>query len=77
MAFALIGEIDRAWELFALLNPVHHGGTLEQIATYKVEPYVVAADVYGAAPHTGRGGWTGTRAPPAGCIGCSSKRCWA
>ncbi|MBA2623905.1 MAG: cyclic beta 1-2 glucan synthetase, partial [Chthoniobacterales bacterium] len=58
MAFALMGENDRAWELFALLNPVHHGGTAEQIATYKVEPYVVAADVYALAPHTGRGGWT-------------------
>ena len=58
MAFALMGEHDRAWELFALLNPVHHGGTPKQIATYKVEPYVVAADVYAVAPHTGRGGWT-------------------
>jgi len=58
MAFALMGENDRAWELFSLLNPVHHGATSKQIATYKVEPYVVAADVYGAAPHTGRGGWT-------------------
>ena len=58
MAFALMGENERAWELFALLNPVHHGGTPEQIATYKVEPYVVAADVYAVAPHTGRGGWT-------------------
>jgi cyclic beta-1,2-glucan synthetase len=58
MAFALMGENDRAWELFALLNPVHHGGTPKQIATYKVEPYVVAADVYAVAPHTGRGGWT-------------------
>ena len=46
MAFALMGENDRAWELFALLNPIHHGATPEQIATYKVEPYVVAADVY-------------------------------
>ena len=58
MAFALMGENERAWELFALLNPIHHGGTPEQIATYKVEPYVVAADVYAVAPHTGRGGWT-------------------
>ncbi|MCB0104670.1 MAG: hypothetical protein KDE53_02150, partial [Caldilineaceae bacterium] len=58
MAFALMGEHDHAWELFSLLNPVHHGATAEQIATYKVEPYVVAADVYGTAPHTGRGGWT-------------------
>ena len=50
MAFALMGETDRAWELFALLNPVHHGATPNQIATYKVEPYVVAADVYAVAP---------------------------
>jgi cyclic beta-1,2-glucan synthetase len=58
MAFALLGESQRAWELVALLNPIHHGGTPRQIATYKVEPYVVAADVYAVAPHTGRGGWT-------------------
>jgi cellobiose phosphorylase len=58
MAFALLGESERAWELFTLLNPVHHGGTPKQIATYKVEPYVIAADVYAVAPHTGRGGWT-------------------
>jgi cellobiose phosphorylase len=58
MAFALMGENERAWELFALLNPVHHGCTPETIATYKVEPYVVAADVYAVAPHVGRGGWT-------------------
>jgi cellobiose phosphorylase len=58
MAFALMGDNERAWELFALLNPIHHGGTPQQIATYKVEPYVVAADVYAVAPHTGRGGWT-------------------
>ena len=58
MAFAIMGENERAWELFALLNPVHHGGTPQQIATYKVEPYVVAADVYAVPPHTGRGGWT-------------------
>jgi cellobiose phosphorylase len=58
MAFALMGEHERAWELFAMVNPVHHGGTPEQIAIYKVEPYVVAADIYAVAPHTGRGGWT-------------------
>jgi cellobiose phosphorylase len=58
MAFALMGEHERAWQLFSLLNPVHHGSTPAQIATYKVEPYVVAADVYAVAPHVGRGGWT-------------------
>ena len=58
MAFALVGEDAKAWELFALLNPIHHSTTPAQIATYKVEPYVVAADVYAVAPHQGRGGWT-------------------
>jgi cyclic beta-1,2-glucan synthetase len=58
MASALLGDYDRAWELFALLNPVNHGSTAAQISTYKVEPYVVAADVYAVSPHTGRGGWT-------------------
>ena len=58
MAFALMGESERAWELFDMLNPIHHGGTPAQIDAYKVEPYVVAADVYAVAPHTGRGGWT-------------------
>ena len=58
MAFARLGDSGRAWDLFALLNPVRHGSTPGEIATYKVEPYVVAADVYAVAPHTGRGGWT-------------------
>jgi cyclic beta-1,2-glucan synthetase len=58
MARALLGDNDRAWELFALINPINHGSTPAQINTYKVEPYVVAADVYAVAPHTGRGGWT-------------------
>jgi cyclic beta-1,2-glucan synthetase len=58
MAQALLGDNDRAWELFALLNPINHGSTPAEISTYKVEPYVVAADVYAVMPHTGRGGWT-------------------
>ena len=41
-----------------MINPVNHARSIEEIATYKVEPYVVAADVYAATPHTGRGGWT-------------------
>jgi cellobiose phosphorylase len=44
--------------LFNLINPVNHGSTPEDLAVYKVEPYVVAADVYGVSPHVGRGGWT-------------------
>ncbi len=58
MAFAMQGDRERAWELFAMLNPIHHGSTPEAIALYKVEPYVMCADIYGASPHTGRGGWT-------------------
>jgi cellobiose phosphorylase len=58
MAFALMGDSARAWELFGLLNPVNHGSSPEDVETYRVEPYVVAADVYGMQPHTGRGGWT-------------------
>jgi cellobiose phosphorylase len=58
MAFAAMGSRDRAWELFHMINPVNHGANRETIQTYKVEPYVVAADVYGVQPHTGRGGWT-------------------
>lgn len=58
MAFARVGHAAKAWELFALLNPVTHGGSPEASAVYRVEPYVVAADIYGVAPHIGRGGWT-------------------
>jgi cellobiose phosphorylase len=58
MAFAALGDRRRAWELMAMINPVSHARSPEGIATYKVEPYVVAADVYALPPHTGRGGWT-------------------
>ncbi|MEO8160789.1 MAG: cyclic beta 1-2 glucan synthetase, partial [Arenimonas sp.] len=58
MAFAELGDGARAWELFELINPVRHGTDAAALAAYKVEPYVVAADVYGVEPHVGRGGWT-------------------
>ncbi|MHB8882429.1 MAG: GH36-type glycosyl hydrolase domain-containing protein [Thermodesulfovibrionales bacterium] len=58
MAFAALGDSRRAWELLTMINPVNHAGSLDKIATYKVEPYVAAADVYAVSPHTGRGGWT-------------------
>jgi len=58
MAFAALGDKARAWELLAMINPLNHAGSPEAIAIYKVEPYVVAADVYAVSPHTGRGGWT-------------------
>ena len=58
MAFARLGDNQRAWELFSMINPVNHARSAEETAAYKVEPYVVAADVYAVPPHTGRGGWT-------------------
>ena len=58
MAFAELGELDRAWDLCAYLNPVHHATTAAAAARYKVEPYVMPADIYAVPPHTGRGGWT-------------------
>ena len=58
MAFAEMGDAERAWELLAMINPVNHGITAEDVATYKVEPYVVSADVYAVSPHVGRGGWS-------------------
>jgi cellobiose phosphorylase len=58
MAFAALGDAARAWELLGMINPLHHGASEGRTEVYKVEPYVIAADVYGVAPHTGRGGWT-------------------
>ena len=58
MAFALAGDTGRAWELFRLINPILHAQEPKDVARYKAEPYVIAADVYSVAPHTGRGGWT-------------------
>ncbi len=57
-AFAHMGQGQRAESLFRLINPVYHAQTKPAADHYKVEPYVVAADVYGAPPHIGRGGWT-------------------
>jgi len=58
MAFSKLGDSKRAWEIFSMINPVNHARSPEEVATYKVEPYVVAADVYALSPHIGRGGWT-------------------
>ncbi|OPZ84931.1 MAG: N,N'-diacetylchitobiose phosphorylase [Firmicutes bacterium ADurb.Bin419] len=58
MAFAILGDGDKASELFGLLNPINHAKTHMEYSKYKVEPYVLAADVYSVDPHTGRGGWT-------------------
>jgi cellobiose phosphorylase len=58
MAFAALGESERAWALLDLINPINHARSAAAVAVYKTEPYVVAADVYARPPHTGRGGWT-------------------
>jgi cyclic beta-1,2-glucan synthetase len=58
LAFALLGDGDRAAELLRLLNPIGHADDPQRVARYRVEPYVVAADVYSRPPHVGRGGWT-------------------
>jgi cyclic beta-1,2-glucan synthetase len=58
LAYTRMGNGDKAAQLFSMLNPVNHARTLADVGRYKVEPYVVAADVYSVAPHAGRGGWT-------------------
>ena len=58
LAFAALGDGDRAGEVFSILNPINHASTRSGVHRYKVEPYVVAADVYAEPPHAGRGGWT-------------------
>jgi cyclic beta-1,2-glucan synthetase len=58
IAFAALGDGDKAAELFAMLNPINHSRTRAGAYRYKVEPYVVCADIYSTKPHVGRGGWT-------------------
>jgi cyclic beta-1,2-glucan synthetase len=58
LATAMQGDGDRAYELYRMINPITHSRNADQIDRYKVEPYVVAADVYSAEAHLGRGGWT-------------------
>ena len=57
-ALAELGRRDRAVRLLEMLTPIHHAATPEAVAVYQLEPFVVAADIYGAAPHVGRGGWS-------------------
>jgi cyclic beta-1,2-glucan synthetase len=58
LAFAALGDGDKAAELFALMNPINHADSSSAIQLYQVEPYVICADVYTAPGHVGRGGWT-------------------
>ncbi len=57
-AFAMLGEGDKAYNLFKLINPINHTRTQIECAKYKVEPYVVTADIYTNPEHLGRGGWS-------------------
>jgi len=58
MAFAALGDGDKAGELFRMLNPINRTASRAGVQRYKVEPYVISGDVYGEPPHVGRGGWT-------------------
>jgi cyclic beta-1,2-glucan synthetase len=58
MAYATLGDGDKAAELIAMLNPIQRSRTEAGVRRYTVEPYVMAADVYAEPPHVGRGGWT-------------------
>ncbi|HCY36630.1 MAG TPA: cyclic beta 1-2 glucan synthetase [Candidatus Margulisbacteria bacterium] len=58
MAMASVGESQKAWDWFSLINPINHSSTSEQIEIYKTEPYVMVGDIYSQSPHVGRGGWS-------------------
>ncbi|TAA45579.1 glycoside hydrolase family 94 protein [Pseudoxanthomonas winnipegensis] len=58
MAFAELGQVERAWQLLEMINPIHHARDAQGVARYRVEPYVMAADVYAVGDHAGSGGWT-------------------
>ncbi|MGX8881815.1 GH36-type glycosyl hydrolase domain-containing protein [Methylovorus sp. SPW-M1] len=58
MAYAMQGDTEQAWALYGMLNPIHHGSHPQDMLRYKVEPYVMSADIYTAEAHMGRGGWS-------------------
>ncbi len=58
IAFAMLGNGDKAHEIFAMINPINHTKTAEDVKTYRTEPYAIAADIYSNPQHVGRGGWT-------------------
>lgn len=69
MAFAEMGNIERAWELMALINPINHSLDSTAAERYKVEPYVATADIYAVARTLGEEDGVGIPARRAGCIG--------
>jgi cellobiose phosphorylase len=58
MAFSKLGDSNKAWEITSMINPINHARSFDEVARYKVEPYIIASDVYALPPHIGRGGWT-------------------
>jgi cellobiose phosphorylase len=58
MAFSKLKDNKKAWQIAKMINPIEHAKSFEDVVKYKVEPYVMAADVYALSPHAGRGGWT-------------------
>lgn len=58
IAFQELNKSEMAWEILNIINPINHGSTHAEINRYKIEPYVVAGDVYSVTPHIGRGGWS-------------------
>jgi len=58
LAFAMLGDGDRAQQLYSMMNPINHGSSNVAIHRYRVEPYVVCGDIYSTSPNVGRGGWS-------------------
>jgi cellobiose phosphorylase len=77
IATALLGQRKRAFELFSFLNPVNHTLDLARTNCYKLEPYVLAGDIYSNLQNVGRGGWSWYTERPAGCIGQVLNTFWA
>ena len=70
----MLGDGDRAMDLFAMLNPANKARNAGDVARYRSEPYVVAADVYSNPAHIGEAAGLGTRGSPRGCIASGSNR---
>jgi cyclic beta-1,2-glucan synthetase len=58
LAYTMLGDGDKAYEVLTMLNPIRHADSPMAIERFKIEPYVVPADVYSVPPHVGRGGWS-------------------
>jgi cyclic beta-1,2-glucan synthetase len=74
MARGVMGDTARTWELFSMLNPIHHGADPEGISLHEVEPYVMAGDIHGCPQHLGRGGWNWYTSTPSRSSGPAEGR---